>query len=162
MDPNSRNQQWSEWTFTVTHAPNVAIAFGVVKENVARFLRKLYGSASQMKIDRTRTRRGAVKWVFKVQAEAANVTDSRWRGVVQESVSEFMFNGFGPSAVTRMEVRLLAGRPDDGKPAAQWLIMPPPLRFTDFLPVEPSPEPPDGAIRLGMPTLPSGLKMLAG
>lgn len=154
MDPNSYNQQWSEWKFTVTHSPSVARSFPEVKENVARFFRKGFGSASRMKIDRGRTRRGQVLWLFTVQTEGANATDPQHRAYMQDAVTKFMFNGFGPTTVTALEVKLLAGRPDDGRPADQWLILPRIKSTAELFPPNPPSEekkdlPPEQT--LGMP-----------
>lgn len=130
MDPNSQNQQWSQWTFTVTHTPGRVLPFALVKENAARFFRKGFGSSSRMKIERGRTGRGLVWWEFKVQTEGANANDPDKRAYLQMAVEQFMANGFGPEATVAMEVALLAGAPEDGRPADQWLILPPSIPST--------------------------------
>lgn len=134
MDPNSRNQQWSEWEFTVQllWTPFFRVTHADVDANVARFMRKGFGSSSRMKIVR---QQGVVegvlrdRWIFTVQTEAANANDPGKRQYLLDNVTRFMENGLGRVRVT-MEVRLLAGSPEDGRPAEQWLILPPSIITT--------------------------------
>lgn len=124
MDPNSTNQQWSQWTFIATHPQKIKIPFTVVKENVARFMRKGFGSTARMKVERDLIPSGDTRWRFTIQVEGANANDPDKRFYMQECVTTFLKIGFGPATSVVMEVRLLAGKPEDGRPADQWLIMP--------------------------------------
>ena len=137
MDPNSTHQQWSEWEFTVRllWAPFFRVTLQDVEYNVATFMRKGFGSSSRMKMEKKqRVVSGELRdtWVFTVQTEAANVNDPGKRQYMLDSVTRFMENGLGKVDVG-MEVRLLAGSPEDGKPAEQWLIMPPSVVTTKMI-----------------------------
>lgn len=140
MNPNSQNQQWSEWAFVVKPGFTRRLRpFEEVKSNVARFLRKLFGSSARMRIlHKQEVRDGLYKdrwdtWEFFVQVENANANDPDKRVFVENVVRHFMRVGFGDGTTTTLEVRLLAGRPEDGRPADQWLILPPALRFPNVV-----------------------------
>ena len=126
MDPNSRNQQWSQWVFAVDllRRSFFEVSFATVKANVARFMRKGFGSAARCRIEQKITPAGSTRYVVTVQAEGANANDPEKRAYMETCVRRFMENGLGRVRVS-MEVSLLAGSPEDGRPADQWLIMPP-------------------------------------
>lgn len=50
MNPNSAHQVWSRWTFTVTPGRSIARPVANVRDNCARFGRKAFGAASEMRV----------------------------------------------------------------------------------------------------------------
>ena len=137
MDPNSQHQEWSEWAFTVVLPTETPRPYGEVKKNVARFMRKLFGQAARMRLRQESeldvlTRRTHTVWRFVIQAENANANDPDKRVYVEDVVRHFMRNGFGPHILT-MDVKLLAGKREDGEPAEQWIFLPPALHFPNIV-----------------------------
>lgn len=125
MDPNSRNQVWSHWTFTVrAHRHRVdPLSVERVKVNVARFVRHGFGTAGEMRL--SVGRRGTDStWRFEVRCEGAPVQDPQFRDHVRASFEKFMRAGFGASFLRMdMEASLLAGDAQDGTPPAQLIVL---------------------------------------
>ncbi len=121
MNPNSANQVWSRWTFTVTPSPRVVVLpFAQVRENCARFGRKAFGSASEMHV-----RQYAESWIIDVRTEGAPVQDLEYVSYMIANWKRFLRNGFGGSARITVLTRLEAGSPQDGTPATQLIMVPP-------------------------------------
>lgn len=121
MDPNSRHQIWSLWTFTVTPGRNMRRTFEEVKAQCARFGRKAFGSASQMKVERN----GVGQWIVKVRTERHPVHDPRYVEHQRMHWQRFFENGFGVGTQVTLQAKLEAGSRDDGTPADQLIIIPP-------------------------------------
>jgi hypothetical protein len=118
MNPNSTHQLWSQWTFTVDTRRTPTLA--LVRENCARFGRKTFGSASQMRI----TQVGAT-WRIEVRTEGVPVHDPAFVATMHAQWARFLVAGFGPDARIAADARLLAGSRQDGRPADQLIIVPP-------------------------------------
>jgi len=119
IDPNTQHQLWSEWRFEVfdcgKHPP-----FEDVKTNAARWVRMGFGSVGRMRVEeRVRS------WAIVVQVEGVPANDPSYvRSVRQQFQKHFVEKGWGPLAVGIVEVKLLAGDIQDGKPPQQLVVMP--------------------------------------
>ena len=124
MNPNSQHQLWSRWTFglqaDVNHLPLVRD----VRENARRYFAKGFQShAGRVRI----TKPDALEYVIEVEIEGPPAHDPEYRThVKRQFIEHFMFKGFGYSArLVRFDVKPLAGYLQNGKPAEQWIVMPP-------------------------------------
>lgn len=119
MDPNSQNQLWSEWRFQI-HDGGRIIPREHVRENAARWLARLFGSAAAFRLTRTRT-----GWQIKCRAEGVAAHDpSTVAYIKQQFAAYFVARGWGPIASSAVTVRILAGSEQNGKPADQWVGIP--------------------------------------
>lgn len=116
---NSANQRWSAWTIVVDPARSVPRDDAIVHANVARFLRKAFGSASAARI----TKRGA-QWVIEVHTEGHPAHDPAYVGYFSAAFKQFFIAGFGVGTRVSTTARLIAGSAQDGAPAAQLLVLP--------------------------------------
>ena len=120
MNPNSRNQLWSKWTVTITPSGVKRPGFSTIRENAARFARKGFGSAAQMRVtvfpDRV---------VLEVRAEGHPAHDPRYVDYMTRAWTRWAVAGFGVGTLTTLTAKHEAGSRDDGRPAAQLIIAPP-------------------------------------
>jgi hypothetical protein len=119
MNPNSKNQIWSKWTFTVTPGVSRRRTLAEVRAHCARFGRKAFGAASAMRI----TRAGG-RWTIEVRTEGHPVHESAYVDWMQRQWAPFFVNGFGLGTVTTCTAKLEAGDRQDGTPADQLIILP--------------------------------------
>lgn len=119
MSPNSAHQLWSRWTFTVTPGRRVERPFANVRDNCARFGRTAFGAASAMRV----TTHGN-RWVIDVRTEGHPVHDARYVDWMTAQWRRFFVNGFGVGTVVQCDTKLEAGDRQDGRPAAQLIILP--------------------------------------
>ena len=124
MNPNSANQLWSKWTFTVRHkglGVSKLVTRAEVESNFAKFARKIFGSAGVIDI---KVKRGRL--IVEILVESLSVTphDPRYRDFVNTQASAFFVAGFGPETRVRTESKIMAGSKQDGTPAEQMLILP--------------------------------------
>jgi hypothetical protein len=129
MNPNSKNQLWSCWIFTVTPGLHRSLtrqgpSFAMVQANCARFGRKAFGSAGQMHIERKLHERRVV-YVVQVRVEGPPAHDPEYVAFMQRSWERFFVEGFGYNTTVSLEVRVEAGDVQDGRPPAQLIILPP-------------------------------------
>lgn len=120
MDPNSSHQLWSKWTITVTPARKIRRDEPTVHSNAARFMRKAFGSATQMRV----TKQSNGLWVFQVRSEGHPVHDPTYVAYLTTAFQQFFTAGFGISTKVSVSAKLEAGSAQDGKPASQLLILP--------------------------------------
>jgi hypothetical protein len=121
MNPNSGNQRWSRWSFTIRPAGVRRPTFEDVKANAARFARKGFGTATQMRVatDSGGTVRIMVRTEGHPVHEAAYVT---W---VTAQWQRWAVNGWGAgTTLTCDEAKLEAGSRQDGTPSDQLIIAP--------------------------------------
>lgn len=130
MDPNSQNQWWSKWTFTVRPGIRGSWTLDDVKANCARFGRKAFGSGSQMRvtvIDVPKAQRNhpGLKKGLKVEVltEGHPVHDPRFEEVMGNQWRAFFVAGFGAGTTTDVKAELKAGSWQDGRPAEQLLMI---------------------------------------
>lgn len=128
MNPNSKNQNWSKWTFKVSLGDKRP-GFEEVKYNAAVFGRKVFGSVSQMRVyaDFVQNRNGkfSIGWVIEVLTEGHPAHDREFvNAVCANWVKNFFTPGFGSNAHIDCEAKVMAGDPQNGKPADQMIILP--------------------------------------
>lgn len=124
MDPNSANQIWSAWIFTVQEAGRTAPRADV-EANAARWLRRGFGSVGECRVSRT-----AKGWKIEARVEGVSAHDPGYVASVRRQFqARFVAQGWGPLASSTVRVRVLAGDRQDGKPRAQ-LVMLPTIRVT--------------------------------
>jgi len=121
MDPNSANQLWSRWTFSVDSPRQVPRA--EVELNTLRWLRAGFGSVGQAQV-LERIERG--RFVIVIEAEVENVPahDPGYVASVRRAFARFVEQGWGVLALGTVEVKVLAGDLQDGKPRSQLVVMP--------------------------------------
>lgn len=124
MNPNSANQRWSFWEYRVYPDGTKKPTFHTVKENCARFGRKVFGSATEMNIQAAVDDHGRLYWEIKVRTEGHPVHEGPYTEYVHELWVVFFKNGFGPSCEVQSHARLEAGSRQDGTPSDQLIIMP--------------------------------------
>ena len=114
---NSQNQWWSLWVFKVTQLDVKSIE--TIKTNCARFGRKAFGSASQMHI---RVDPISMHYTIRIMTEGQPVTDPTYVKWMTSQWKRFFQSG--GASLNRCEARLLAGSPQDGRPASQLVMIP--------------------------------------
>jgi len=118
MNPNSGNQIWSKWEFTVTperkHLP-----FRLVRDNCARFARKAFGSSSEMRLTHS------TSWHIEIRTEGSPVHDPHFEAYMSANWRQFLSNGFGEKSHITIITKLEAGSRQDGSPSEQLIIVPP-------------------------------------
>jgi hypothetical protein len=119
LDPNSQHQLWSRWTFTVwdngKHPP-----YKEVRQNAAAWLRKGFGSVGHAHVDEK-----VSTWVIIAEVEGAPAHDPDFvKSVERQFQKHFVEKGWGPLAISTVEVRILAGDTQTGKPPDQLIVMP--------------------------------------
>lgn len=119
MNPNSANQRWSRWTFTVTPGRTLNRSFAVLKENCARFGRKAFGGASEMRITQT-----GADVTIEVRTEGHPQHEAPYVEWMRQQWERFLINGFGAGTTVALKTKLEAGSREDGRPADQLIILP--------------------------------------
>lgn len=117
MNPNSQNQRWSAWVFTV-RAP-FSIPFEEMRDNCAKFGRKAFRSTSQMDV-----RQNGRTYTIEIHTEGHMENDLMYREWMKRQWTAFFVARFGTSVIVDLEARLLAGSRDDGTPPDQWIGIP--------------------------------------
>ena len=93
--------------------------FAEIKTNCARFGRKAFGSASEMRVTQ-----GKVLTV-EVRTEGHPVHDIAYVTWMTEQWKKFFVSGFGVGTTVKCTTKLEAGDRQDGRPAEQLIILPP-------------------------------------
>lgn len=120
MDPNSRNQMWSRWTFAVAPGRTLCRPSANVRDNCARFGRKAFGTATEMKV----ASQPDGTWQVEVRTEGHPVHDPQYVAWMCAQWERFFKGGFGAGTQVRCTARLEAGDRQDGRPADQLIILP--------------------------------------
>jgi hypothetical protein len=135
MNPNSHHQLWNRLAIVVTlpyrpsHAPRRF--FEGVKGEIARELRRLFGSTGQARVryavDPPQPGLRQERWLVDVRYEATDkpVYDPGYRRGIEHQLRAFFVKGFGALADVQIEARVEAGDSQDGRPPQQLLILPP-------------------------------------
>lgn len=116
MNPNSQNQLWSKWTFTVVGRP---VAILDLRTASLAWLRKVFGSHG-----RARVRMTGSKVIIEAQIEGAPAQDPEFVKSVRQRFSRFVFDGFGRTAMCNVKVKILSGDAQDGRPRNHLVVMP--------------------------------------
>jgi hypothetical protein len=120
VNPNSTHQRWSLWQYRVAPTGGRRPVPLVVKLNVARFGRLVFGSASQMRL---RQMPDDV-WEITVRTEGHPVHDPSYTEWMHAQWRTFLSLGFGAACRIDVHARLEAGDQQDGRPADQLIILP--------------------------------------
>lgn len=135
---------WSGWTFVIHAHPSKLPSVLDVVDNTRRYAARLFrttmGQANVKLLSDHRWLPGRLKalrnvwkgigahhyYVIEIVIEGAPVNDPAFiRRIRHEFEGVFVQKGFGPSArLVKMDARLLAGSPENGRPAAQLLVLP--------------------------------------
>lgn len=121
FNPNSGNQVWSKWTFTVV--PSLSqhlLRFKAVKENAARFGRKLFGSATEMRVQQLFNG----TWQIDVRTEGSPAHDPVFTEYITSCWTSFLIKSFGSGAAIEITSKFEAGSKQDGSPAEQLILVP--------------------------------------
>lgn len=118
MNPNSANQYWSKWVIEVIpfrpmRSPQE------IEVNVARFLRKMFGSTASAKFTLNTT-----PMQFEVLAEGHPATDPSYVAYCTQNLQKFFTMGFGIGTKVTVAASLKAGSAQDGTPSAQLIVLP--------------------------------------
>lgn len=124
-NPNSAHQRWSRWRVVIEPArkrPTVR----EVAANWQRYMATLFkttvgrGKVARVRVD------GKVYYALVAEVEGPPVHDPAYVAWVRKEVAGvFVARGFGVGARLReLDATLLAGSAEDGKPAAQLLVLP--------------------------------------
>ena len=120
MNPNSRNQVWSKWEWTIRPGRRLALPFEPVKLAIANFAGRHFGKASQMRITEKLDH-----YRIELLTEGKPVHDPdfvTWTAGVFEN---FFTVQFGVGTVTQLAPpKLMAGSRQDGSPHDQLIILP--------------------------------------
>ena len=119
MDPNSQHQLWSKWTFDVVPEKPLP-GLLELRTNLARFGRKAFGSASQMRI----TVLNAKHLRVEVRTEGSPAHDPGFQTYMQDNWDKFFKVGFGLQTTSECQVKVEAGDLQDGKPREQLIVLP--------------------------------------
>lgn len=120
MNPNSGNQRWSKWTFTITPGGAKRPPFAAVTANAARFGRTAFGSASQMKVDALAG--GTVRILVRTEGHA--VHEPAYVAWMTAQWQRWAREGWGAGTTLTGEAKLEAGSRQDGTPPDQLIIAP--------------------------------------
>ena len=124
MNPNSQNQRWSKWQFDIGIAGKDmrVIRIDELQTNFAKFLRKCFGStAGRAKIV---PRSGGVRINVLIEGSDITPTDPAYVAWVKNAATVFFTGRLGAGAQVSVDGKLMAGLPQNGKPADQMLVMP--------------------------------------
>lgn len=120
MNPNSRNQTWSKWTWIVRPGRQVVLPFEPVKASLADFARKHFGQAGQMRITEKLDH-----YVIELLTEGKPAHDPGFVAHTSAVFKNFYTVQFGVGTHTRLTgPKLMAGSRQDGSPPEQMIIMP--------------------------------------
>lgn len=123
MNPNSAHQTWSKWTFTVkpqqAHRILTPEDKASAHANIARFGRKKFGSASQMRLTFK-----PIVLVVEVRTEGHPVHDPQYQEWMLKEWRAFFAVGFGMETTVALEAHMEAGSKQDGTPSDQLVILP--------------------------------------
>jgi hypothetical protein len=134
MDPNSQHQLWSRWIFHVfPHRLVSQRQFQDVRDNCARFARRMFGSAGQMRVEYKKLQfrraghesRQRYGWLVEMRVEGHPAHDQDFTTQMCAKWQRFFENGFGAGTFIWFRVYVEAGDKQDGKPPDQLIIVPP-------------------------------------
>jgi hypothetical protein len=118
MNPNSGNQRWSKWTFTIRPGGTKRPDFATVKANAARVGRKYFGAASAMKIDLSA---GGIVTI-QVRTEGHPVHDPAYVATTTQLWERWAIGGWGNGTRLECQAKLEAGSYQDGRPVDQLIL----------------------------------------
>jgi hypothetical protein len=124
MDPNTANQEWAEFIFTVRGGRYVPPE--TVQDNFRNWCKAGFGEVGRVSVD-LKFVKSLVTYELTVQVELQggnSAADEFYCSSISNNFKmKFMEPGFGPLAFLDFDSRVLAGE-DVGKPRAQLIAMP--------------------------------------
>jgi hypothetical protein len=123
-DPNSAHQLWSKWTFHVREFGR-RVPRQDVEVNARNWLRAGFGSAG-----RVRVLGNPYGWEIECLIEGPPAHDKTFvASVTRDFQQRFVAQGWGPLSVGVVEVKIMAGDEQEGKPRKQMIemLMPRPI-----------------------------------
>jgi hypothetical protein len=119
-NPNSGNQRWSKWRFTLRLPPLSRVTEPQMCDNARRFFAKLFRSqAGSVKVGHIGRR-----WWIELRMEGVAVHDPGVRAEARRLFArDFVRKGLGGDLLD-MEAGLLAGTREDGTPRDHLIVMP--------------------------------------
>jgi hypothetical protein len=119
VDPNSQHQLWSRWEFRVeAKIENLR----EIELNAARWLRKGFGSVGRTRVSPEIKATGS-SLLIECEVEGVPAHDPDYVASVERGFRRFVDQGFGVGARASVDVKLLAGDFEDGKPRAQLIVV---------------------------------------
>lgn len=123
INPNSKNQIWSKWTFLVIPGVIKNRPFREVEINCARFGRKAFGSSSEMRLRQNKY--GVMtEYCIEILTEGHPVHDPQFCDYMLRNFRRFFVSGFGTGTKVKMTTKLMSGSRQDGTPSDQLLVIP--------------------------------------
>ncbi len=123
-NPNSAHQTWSRWAFLV-ETPRMPPKDAIVDNARRYFAAGFRTQAGRIHVTTYESPRLNLCSIL-CEAEGPPVNDSAYQDAVLKDFTLKFLPGFGPGArVSNFTVTLLAGSPEDGRPATQLLVLPP-------------------------------------
>jgi hypothetical protein len=119
LNPNSANQIWTAWKWTVRPGRRLRRPFEEVKLNISRFAATAFGSVTRLRIAEC-----AEAYVIEATTEGAPLHDPDFRDYMERNWKKFFILGFGEDTTVELRTTFLAGSQQDGKPPAQWIEIP--------------------------------------
>ena len=121
MNPNSRNQLWSRWTWRVYPGRQTDVPFPLIRDVFARYARKRFGSAGQMRVTRY-----SDYYVIDLRIEGKPAHDPDYARHERMAWEGFFLSLFGNRTHTELRgPKIEAGSRQDGRPPDQLIIIPP-------------------------------------
>lgn len=122
LDPNSAHQLWSHWLFRIWPCGRYP-PIREVEANAARWLRSGFGSVGQVRVTERVEHGLAATWI-EAMIEGRPAHDPEYVASVRRGFRKFVDEGWGRLAQMKLEVRVLAGDLQDGKPREQVVVIP--------------------------------------
>lgn len=130
IDPNSAHQLWSRWTFKLK-SPTLARQPPQTPLHVAfqRWCSSTFGSVGQAHADEwehthaptgTKVAKGYILWA---EVEGPPSTDPSYHVFIRKQFRLFVDLNWGRDVLFEMDVNILAGDAEDGKPPRQLVVI---------------------------------------
>lgn len=120
MDPNSGNQTWSKWRWTVYPGRRLALPFEPIKLAIANFTSRQFGHAGRMRITEQLDH-----YVIELLTEGKPAHDPDFVRAMARSFETFFTSQFGANTRTTLDPpTFMAGSRQDGSPRDQLIILP--------------------------------------
>lgn len=120
MNPNSGNQTWSKWQWTVYPGRRLALPFEPIKLAIANFTTRQFGRAGRMRITEKLDH-----YVIELLTEGKPAHDPDFVQITARQFENFFTSQFGVSTRTmQAPPTFMAGSRQDGSSRDQLIILP--------------------------------------
>lgn len=117
MDPNSANQLWSMWTFTIREAGR-RVSRAEFEHNMVRWIRMGF------KHGRCKVTQRPLGWKVEVLVEGVQANDPAYVASVKKGFADFVRKGWSLGAWGKVECQVMTGEVEQGKPRSQMIEVP--------------------------------------